>query len=333
MVSEGRVVIASLASLEASRVLAVPTNAIYSPPGFLVYSNGANVLAQRLDLTSFRLTGGPMIIGDQVKAFPLNVGSEFSISLNGVLAYHQSSNMLQLAWYRRDGKRISSVGEPGQYGEIQLSLDDKRLAVERITRNGGSEDIWIAELSTGIFSRATFDPGLEVNPVWSPDGRELVFTSDRNGSFDLYRKVVGGGPEQLIFASHDFKWPHDWLNDGKSVVFTDSKNIYRLPLEGDLKPMKLLQSQFDNDLPKVSPDEHWVVYQSDESGRWEIYLAAFPMLLINTRFPRMAAASPCGGGTWSYVQGANWRHPEGPKSDITEQKFRFVPRGPRWSHV
>jgi len=74
--------------------------------------------------------------------------------------------------------------------------------------------------------------------------------------WDLYRKVVGVGPEDVIFASRDSKWPHDWFKDGKSVLFADGKNFYRLLLEGDRKSTKLLASQFNNDVPRVSPDEH-----------------------------------------------------------------------------
>jgi Tol biopolymer transport system component len=96
------------------------------------------------------------------------------------------------------------------------------------------------------------------------------------GSFDLYRKVVGGGPEQLVLASHDNKFPNVWLKDGKTILFVDGKNFYRLLFEGDGKPFTLLQSEFSNDLPQLSHDEKWVAYQSNESGRWEIYLASFP---------------------------------------------------------
>jgi len=171
---------------------------------------------------------------------------------------------------------LSSIGEPGNYGEIMLSPDGKRLALERIVADGEPTNIWILGLESGIFSRITFDPALDDNPVWSPDGRELIFGSTRKGAFDLYRKVIGGGPDQLIFASNNQKWPHLWLKDGKSILFTDGKSFYQLPLEGNRQPTTLLESQFANDLPRVSPDERWVAYQSNESGRWEIDLATFP---------------------------------------------------------
>jgi eukaryotic-like serine/threonine-protein kinase len=274
--SRGSVLLGSLGSAETVRVAVVASNAMYSPPGYLIYIRGQNVVAHSFDLSKGRLTGGPTTIAEQVKAMPLSAGAQFSVSRTGVVAYRQSSNALQLAWYGRDGKRLSSIGEPGNYLEIMLSPDGKRLALERIASDTENSDIWILGLDSGIFSRITFDPALDDNPVWSPDGRELIFTSNRKGAFDLYRKVIGGGPDQLIFASHNPKWAHVWLKDGKSIVFIDGKNFYRLPLEGNREPTTLLESQFANDLPRVSPDERWVAYQSNESGRWEIDLAAFP---------------------------------------------------------
>jgi Tol biopolymer transport system component/predicted Ser/Thr protein kinase len=274
--SRGSVLLGSLGSVETASIPVGASNVMYSPPGFLIYSRGQNVVAQPFDLSKGRLTGGPTTIAEHVKAMALSAGLEFSVSRNGVVAYRQSSNALQLAWYGRDGKRLSSIGEPGNYGEIMLSPDGKRLALERIVTDGEPTDIWILGLESGIFSRITFDPALDDNPVWSPDGRELIFASTRKGAFDLYRKVIGGGPDQLIFASNNQKWPHLWLKDGKSILFTDGKSFYRLPLEGKREPTTLLESQFANDLPRVSPDERWVAYQSNESGRWEIDLATFP---------------------------------------------------------
>ena len=187
---------------------------------------------------------------------------------------------------------MSSIGEPGKYGEITLSSDGKRLALERIVSDGENYHIWILGLESGIFSRMTFAPALDVNPVWSPDGRELVFASNRKGTFDLFRKVIGGGPDQLIFASHNPKWPHLWLKDGKSILFTDGKSFYQLPLEGNREPTTLLESQFANDLPRVSPDERWVAYQSNESGRWEIHLATFPAFSDNRQISVNGGCQP-----------------------------------------
>src|SRR5579872_2644026 len=189
--SRGSVLLGSLGSAETVPVAVVASNAMYSPPGFLIYSRGQNVVAHSFDLSKGQLTGGPTTIAEQVKAMPLSAGAQFSVSRTGVVAYRQSSNGVQLAWYGRDGKRLSSIGEPGQYNEIVLSSDGKRLALERIVSDGENWDIWILGLESGIFSRMTFDPALDVNPVWSPDGRELVFASSRKGAFDLYRKVIG----------------------------------------------------------------------------------------------------------------------------------------------
>jgi len=118
-------------------------------------------VAQPFDLSKGRLTGGPTTIAEHVKAMPLSAGSQFSVSRTGVVAYRQSSNALQLAWYRRDGKRLSSIGEPGTYGEVMLSSDGKRLALDRIASDTENEDIWILGLESGVFSRITFDPALD----------------------------------------------------------------------------------------------------------------------------------------------------------------------------
>lgn len=123
----------------------------------------------------------------------------------------------------------------------------------------------------------TFNPADESDPVWSPDGRELVFSSNRRGNINLYRKVIGGGDEELVLDSPEQKYPKLWMKDG-SILFINEqgKTFYQLPLARDRKPVVLAHSEFDRDNPRISPDGHWIAYNSLESGRWEVYVAAFP---------------------------------------------------------
>jgi Tol biopolymer transport system component len=270
----------SLDSKETHLVLQGASNVRYAPPGFLLFGRQEALLAQPFDLKKLQLTGEPFPVAEQVGRMGTFAAlSLFSVSDNGALAYRSSgSSELQLAWYNRDGKRLQAAGEKGIYRQIVLSPDEKRLAIERLDPKGGLADVWLLELTSGILSRVTFDPGTDGDPVWSPDGREVVFQSNRSGRNDLFRKVIGGGNEEMIFQSGEAKFPEQWLKDGSIIFLTlNGKVFYRLPGPGgERKPEVLLKNDFNKDEPHVSPDGRWIVYNSDESGRWEVYLAAFP---------------------------------------------------------
>jgi Tol biopolymer transport system component/tRNA A-37 threonylcarbamoyl transferase component Bud32 len=269
----------SLDTKETRFVISADGNVSYTPPGFLTYGRGATLFAQPFDVNKLRVTGEPFPVAEQVGAMRFGPGLVYSISQNGVLVYRGAgSGDVQLAWYNRDGKRMGAIGQPGPYGIIVPSPDEKRLAMERFDPQLRTNDLWILELASGIFSRLTFNPADDTDPVWSPDGRELVFSSTRKAAIDLYRKVVGGGDEELLFASAEPKYPKFWMKDGRSILFINEqgKIFYELPLTGERKPVVLTKSEFDQDNPHISPDGHWVAYNSLESGRWEVYVAAFP---------------------------------------------------------
>jgi Tol biopolymer transport system component len=202
-------------------------------------------------------------------------GAEFSVSPNGVLTYLMgSSGRVQLAWHDREGRRLGTIGEPGFYPQISLSPDEKRLAVQRT--EGDVTNLWILELSSGIFSRLTFNAAGDVNPQWSPDSRELLFSSRRNGHLDLYKKPLGGGEEEVLYRSDDDKGPYHWSKDGWILFQGVDSNFYRLPLAGARQPVAALKSEFGIDMAAVSQDGRWVAYESGESGRYEVYVAAYP---------------------------------------------------------
>ncbi len=268
--------LASLDSREKRRLLSSESNVAYAPPGFLVYGQQDRLVAQPFNAVGFRISGEPVPIAERVEQTD-NPGFAFSVSNTGVLVYRAAvPNNTQLVWYARDGTRLGSVGEPGDYGQIALSPDDRRLAVERQDTPHHTSNIWILDLSSGVFSRKTFfDDG---EPVWSPDGRELLFSSVRGAKWSLFRKVVGEAGERLIFESTEDMYSENWVPDGKSIIIIDheGKAFSQVPLTGDRKPVVLLKSEFYKDEPHVSPDQHWIAYNSAESGRWEVYVATFP---------------------------------------------------------
>lgn len=276
----------SLDSNETRMLVAADSNAAYVAPGFLIYGQGRTLVAQPFDLKKLRLTGGPIPVADHVERGPDQAYIFSSGSDNDVLVFgNEASRDKQLAWYKRDGARLGSIGEPGRADSIAISPDERRLAVMRKYPEVIKSDVWICELPTGIFTRLTHGSDGDWAPVWSPNGLELAVGSDRgrsHGGVDLYRKFAGGGEQQeLLFASdHGWKMPRQWMSDG-SILFEidgDNGDFYLLPPSGRRKPVLLLKTEFFKYFPNVSWDGRWVAYQSEESGRSEIYVAAFPTL-------------------------------------------------------
>ena len=158
-----------------------------------------------------------------------------------------------------------------------LSPDGRRVAVNRTVQ--GNTDIWLLDGSRT--TRFTFDPALDRFPVWSPDGSRIVFDSNRKGPRNLYIKPSSGaGSEELLVESPQDKLGVDWSADGRFIVYYSidpqtGRDLWVLPLEGDRKPWMFLKTNFDERWGQFSPDGRWVAYQSNESGRQEIYVRPF----------------------------------------------------------
>ena len=141
-------------------------------------------------------------------------------------------------------------------------------------------DVWFIDTSGGTPTRFTFDPATDGLAVWSPDGRRVVFGSFRNGRDSLYEKSAGGAGDERLIAL-DAGLPQSWSSDGRFVLFSrpDSKtgvDLWVLPMMGDAKPFVVVQEPFDQRGGEFSPDDRWLVYASNESGRFEVYVRPFP---------------------------------------------------------
>jgi hypothetical protein len=218
-----------------------------------------------------------------------NVWINAMASDNGALIYRTGglADLRRLVWYDRSGKVLDSLPEPGDWSNPTLSPDGGRAAATRVGEVG-NVDVFVVDLAKSLFTRFTFDKAWDASPVWSPDGTRIVFSSEREGVRNLYIKAANqSANEEVLLKSAERKDATDWSRDGRFLLYTvrDPKtlaDIWVLPMPGantkseEAKPIKFLATQFIEDLAQFSPDGRYVAYQSNQSGRNEVYVRSFP---------------------------------------------------------
>jgi Tol biopolymer transport system component len=150
--------------------------------------------------------------------------------------------------------------------------------VERRDPDTGQRDIWLVELSRNVATRFTFDAADDSDPLWSPDGKQLTFTSSRDGAANIYRRAASGvGEVEAVYQSDQMKWTMSWSPDGRHILYGSVRAPWILPLNGDPQPVPFLDTDFLTIEGQFSPNGKWISYTSNESGRSEIYVQPFPL--------------------------------------------------------
>jgi Tol biopolymer transport system component/tRNA A-37 threonylcarbamoyl transferase component Bud32 len=251
--------------------------------GHLLHVRDGVLLAQAFDLGAGELTGEPFAVASSVAIdprVPLVNGGLFAVSPRGDLVYAEQGNVgRELAWLDRAGERLGTLGPPDEYEEIQLSPDDQRV-VATIERRDAATDLWTLGISRGVATRVTSHPGADQDAVWSPDGRQLFFSSDRdgNGAMRLHRKRLGASePASLLADATVNTWAEGVSPDGRWLVYHADPNqaIWAMPLDGSGEPELLVKGDYTFDETQVSPDGHWLAYGAQETGEWEVYIIPF----------------------------------------------------------
>lgn len=285
--------LASLDSPEGKLLGGGAGNAQYAQGHLVWLAGGGTLVAQPLDLSRLELTNEPIAIAEQVP-------NTFSLSQSGVILYQNvETSDAQLVWFDRSGKQISVLGDRGDFGDVELSPDGTQAAVSVLDPGQRTRDIWILDIARGVRSKFTFDAANDVAPVWSPDGRRIVFNSSREsipGAADIYEKALDASAETPLIAANGSQRALSWSPDGRLLLYQDQFRLFALPLMGDRKPFQVLDTVTPANLhARFSPDGRWIAYTSSESGRDEVYVTRFPTpggkWLVST-----------GGGTW-----ARWR--------------------------
>jgi Tol biopolymer transport system component len=258
----------------------------YLRSGSIIIARDKTLVAQHLDADGARLVGEPVTLGDVSGSLSVMSGAPLgavTASANGLIAYRTlAGRTRQLRWFDRTGRMLGTFGElNGTMGNPRISPDGHRVAVDLTV--AGNEDIWVLDGTHA--TRLTFDPQGDARPLWSPDGRDIIFYSLRSGKVDLYRKssqgvdketsALEGGPggDRVRVAT-------GYSPDGRYLLYfraseSTGTDLYVARMDGARKPMALMATPFNEYWGVFSPDGRWIAYASNETGRNEVYVMPF----------------------------------------------------------
>ncbi len=265
----------------------------YLPSGHLVYVHNSTLFAVPFDIKRLEVTGQSAPVVEGVASSPGTGGAQFSFSDLGTSVYVAGSAVnldVSIYWMDATGKFTPLRETPGDYNDLAISPDGKRLAMD-IT-NGNKTDIWVYEWERDTLTRLTFAGDSNDRPVWTPDGQRIVYSSSEKGDVGnlWWIRADGGGDAQRLAESKYTQIPHSWTPDGKVLALIQidpvtQQDILTMPVEGSEKtgwkpgqPKPFVSTSAVEVYPAFSPDGRWIAYQSNESGTFEVYVRPFPGL-------------------------------------------------------
>ena len=275
-----QIVIQSLVTGERKVLMENGGDTVYLPTGHLAYVLDGTLLAVPFDVRTHAITGGGVPLIEGIRQQDVGFVAHVGYAADGTLIYEPGTTgqMRQsaLVWLDRHGNEEPLPFERRAYDGPRLSPDGRRFAVA--VREDGNQDIWLYDLERGIRTRLTFHPGDDAFPLWSIDGSEVVFSSTRDGSHNLYSKAADGtGAIRRLTASAGSQMANAFAPD-RTLVITEGAESVDLGIltDGNEEPTWLLQAEHGERLPSLSPDGRWLAYVSNESGVDQIYARPFP---------------------------------------------------------
>jgi hypothetical protein len=269
--------------------------------GYLIWRRNASAVAQKFDPSALKLTGDPIPLVTSVSSLFGQISLD--ISASGLLLYYSPTTLSQFTWFDRAGKPLGHVGEPTiptTTRGFRISPDGHFIAANvSMAELTANLSLWLIDVERGVPTR--FTTGIGSNPVWSPDGRTIIYTAGAPAY--VLRKQIGVGSEQRITQA-PYQYITDWSRDGRFLLGFEGPNgshqsLWIRPASpDDATPKPYLQTTFNTSSGRFSPDTHWIAFVSNESGQSEIYIGAFPeprrTIRISTRGGSFPAWNPNG---------------------------------------
>ena len=253
----------------------------YSPSGHLVYAQGGGLMAVPFDPRRLAVRGTAVHVVEGVLQSPVSGAAQYSISTAGSLAYVPGgvqSAQTKLVWVSRNGAEQPVAAPAHTYVTPRISPDGREIGVTIMEQESLT---WLYDLSRERMTRFTFEGNYNLIPVWTPDGKRIVFESNKEGPPNLFWQLANGSSGLERLTTSDFvEAPFSWSPDGQLLAFielnaTTGFDIWVLRLS-DRKAQPFLRTRFNETAPRFSPDGRWLAYISDESGRFEIYVQPYP---------------------------------------------------------
>ena len=273
--------IGSLDTGKVKRLMPIDSNARYLPPkgdrrGALVYYRDGALVARPFDPDREEVSGDPVPVLDGVAYNPTGLGAAFRFSADGRVAVIGVSGAgdTQLTWHERSGQQTGTLGPRGDYLQPRISPDGTRVAVTQPDPQTGNRDVFVLEIARGVRSRLTTHVANDWYPVWSSDGKQILFGSDREGGTEILtylKKSLDPGAAESRLPGET---PIDWSKDGRWIS-NGTRDISVAPAVPGAKPFVYLATSFIEGVARFSPDGKWLAYASNESGRPEVYVRPF----------------------------------------------------------
>ena len=257
--------------------------------GYVVYVRDAALTVQPFDVESLTLSGDPIRVGEGAPSQPGGNGVRaFSLSTAGILAYQlgraPAPGQSRLTWFDRAGTEAGSVGEAADYGDLALSPDGLRVAVSLRAPASAMSDIAVVDVESGMSTVVAADAADDHAPIWSPDGRRILYASSRSGNRDIYQKAADGtGNDVVIVGGDGDQIGYDWTSDGRHLLYQSNQpgsEGRNFDLWARMLPrgpsFAYFRSIREVTLPTMSPDRAWVAYTSFENGRQDVFISRFP---------------------------------------------------------
>jgi serine/threonine-protein kinase len=261
----------------------------YASTGHIMYLHDGTLFAVPFNVERLDVTGQAVPIIEGVSGSAGTGGAEVAVSHTGTLMYVPGQPVQDVIhWMGRTGETTVLRAAAGIWTNPSFSPDGQRLAMD--ISDGKQIDVWVYEWGRDTATRLTVDPANAVRPVWTPDGRRLAFASSRAGGRRnlFWQRVDGTGDSQRLTESPNDQTPGSWHPSGKFLAYTESRpntnlDLMVLPMSGDESsgwkpgtPTVFLGTPFDESSPMFSPDGHWIAYESNETGRSEVFVRPFP---------------------------------------------------------
>ncbi|MEP7027982.1 MAG: protein kinase [Candidatus Eisenbacteria bacterium] len=264
----------------AHGVMPLRSAVAFTNPDLLVFVREGALFGQRFDWQRGAVSGGPFPIAEPVHFFLSTGAAGFATSEGGTLVYEPASDVMRMTWFDRAGRNLGTVSTPGNYNDLTLSPDGRRLLFARTQPRIGTFDLWSMDLDRGSETRLTSHWNSEFSGMLLPDNRTMIFSSVAGGLPRLHRLDLSTGRIEALLAPTGFQWASDLSPDGSTLAYVErtpvGSHAWAIPVAGGGKPTALLPLDYNVYDPRFSPDGRAIAFLSDFSGQFEAYVAPYP---------------------------------------------------------